>query len=380
MDRYLTDFIKKDLQKKIVLLSGPRQVGKTWISRHLYLASKTVYLNYDRSSDREVIQKEIWDRSAALIIFDEIHKMKGWKNWIKGIYDTEGIKPQLLITGSAKFDAFRKGSRESLAGRHFHYRLHPLSVAELKADFSPQEAMNRILERGGFPEPFIAESSIDAERWRRSHLDSILREDLRDLIVIQDLRSLEYLVDRLAAQVGSPVSYQSLAEDINVSAPTIKRWIHALEAMYVLFCIYPWSRKVKGSLLKQPKVYFYDTGRIPVDNESGRFENLTACALLKHNHFLEDTQGQQRGLFYLRDKQKKEVDFLLVKDIKPIQMIECKLSASEKQNFIHFHSQVNPGTNSILLCRDAERNESHPGWELRSASHWLAELESTTTP
>ncbi len=224
---------------------------------------KIVYLNYDRSSDGEEIQKEIWDRSAALIIFDEVHKMKGWKNWIKGIYDTEGIKPQLLITGSAKFDAFRKGSRESLTGRHFHYRLHPLSVAELKADYSPQEAMNRILERGGFPEPFFAELSGDAERWRRSHLDSILREDLRDLIVIQDLRSLEYLVDRLAAQVGSPVSYQSLAEHINVSAPTIKRWIHALEAMCVLFCIHPSGRKVKGSLLKQPKVYFYDTGRIP---------------------------------------------------------------------------------------------------------------------
>jgi predicted AAA+ superfamily ATPase len=374
MERYLAKFIKKDVHKKIVLLSGPRQVGKTWLSRNLFPESEVVYLNYDRSSDREVIRREIWDRHATLVIFDELHKMKTWKSWIKGIYDTEGTDPGLLITGSAQFDAFRKGGRESLAGRHFLYRLHPLSVAELKATCDPQEAMDRLLERGGFPEPYMADLVIDAARWRRSHLDSILREDLRDLIVIQDLRSLEYLVDRLAAQVGSPVSYQSLAEDIGVSAPTIKRWIQALEAMYVVFTIHPWSRKVKGSILKQPKIFFYDTARIPADNESARFENLTACALLKHLHFAEDTRGENCNLSYLRDKQKHEIDFLIVKDNMPVQMIECKLSATEKHNFAKFQ-QIKPKKISVLLCRDALRNESHGDWELRQAAPWLAALE-----
>jgi predicted AAA+ superfamily ATPase len=374
MRRYLTDFIKKDTLKKIVLLSGPRQVGKTWLSRCLYPASDTVYLNFDRAADRQTIHTEVWDRRAALVIFDELHKMKRWKSWIKGIYDTEGVKPGLLVTGSAQFDAFRKGGRESLAGRHFLYRLHPFCVAELRGTYEPLAAMTRLLERGGFPEAFIAETASDAARWRLSHLDSILREDLRDLMVIQDLRSLEYLVDRLAGQVGSPVSYQSLAEDVGVSAPTIKRWIQALEAMYVIFSIHPWSRKIKGSILKQPKVYFFDTGRIPSNNESARFENLTACALLKHVNFIEDTQGQKGTLCYLRDKQKNEIDFLILNNSVPVQMVECKLSGANKQNFAKFQ-HLNPQKVSILLCRDAPRNESHGDWDLRQAPEWLAELE-----
>jgi predicted AAA+ superfamily ATPase len=205
-------------------------------------------------------------------------------------------------------------------------------------------------------------------------LDSILREDLRDLTVIQDLRSLEYLVDRLAAQVGSPVSYQSLAEDVGVSAPTIKRWIQALEAMYVVFSVQPWSRKVKGSILKQPKIYFYDTGRIPAQNESARFENLTAGALLKHINFIEDTQGQQGRLCYLRDKQKNEIDFLVLNNSVPVQMVECKLSRTDKQDFAKFQ-HLKPQKVSVLLCRDATKNESHEDWELRQAAEWLADLE-----
>jgi uncharacterized protein len=375
MDRYLSDFIKKDLDKKLVLLAGPRQVGKTWLSKALFPATKYEYLNFDRNADRKIIADEAWRRDADLVVLDEIHKMKKWKSWIKGIYDTDGVRPRLLLTGSARLDVTRRGGQESLAGRHHLHRLHPLSVQELSHKYSAQEAFDRLMIRGGFPEPFFAEHDSDADRWRLSHVDSMLREDLRDLVVIQDIKSLEYLVDRLAAQVGSPISYQSLAEDVGVSAPTIKRWISVLESIYVIFVIQPWTRKVKGTLLKQPKIYFFDTARIPDNLESGRFENLVACSLLKHQQFLEDTRGVRGSLHYLRNKKGLEVDFLLVEKSQPTLMIECKLTATDDVNFKHFEN-VAPKNRPILLIRNQSKELSHKTWSLKNAANWLQKLEA----
>jgi predicted AAA+ superfamily ATPase len=375
MERYISEFIKKDLDKKLVLIAGPRQVGKTWLSKNLFPAHRAVYLNFDRNADRKIITTETWSRDSDLVILDEIHKMRSWKSWIKGIYDTEGVRPRLLLTGSARLDVTRRGGHESLAGRHHLYRLHPLSVRELSATFGANKALDRLMNRGGFPEPFFADSEMDADRWRLSHVDSMLREDLRDLVVIQDIKSLEYLVDRLADQVGSPISYQSLAEDVGVSAPTIKRWIATLESVYLIFTVRPWTRKVKGSILKQPKVYFFDTARIPDHLESARFENLVACSLLKHQQFLEDTRGVKGSLYYLRNKQGFEVDFLLTEKSQPTMMVECKLSATEDVNFRTFES-VSPKQRPVLLTRNNSRELSRKSWDLKNAAAWLEKLEA----
>jgi predicted AAA+ superfamily ATPase len=225
MKRYLEEYIQEDLKQKIVLLSGPRQVGKTILS--MQLTPSNVYLNYDSTSDRQIIHAEEWARDVQLVIFDELHKMKKWKSWIKGVYDTEGNSPSLLVTGSARLDTYKKGG-ESLAGRFFPYRLHPLTVKEICKHLNEKSeiALDKLIKLGGFPEPYLKNSKTFAKRWRRTHTDTIIREDLLDLERVRDIKSIEILIDLLRTRVGSTTSYTSLANDLQVSIHTVKHWLH----------------------------------------------------------------------------------------------------------------------------------------------------------
>ncbi|MCY4283117.1 MAG: AAA family ATPase [Gammaproteobacteria bacterium] len=177
MERYLKTAMSEELSRKILLLSGPRQCGKTTLSR--MLSPDYQYLNYDLAEHRLLLGEKSWDRRKALVIFDELHKMAGWKAWLKGIYDVEGMPPALLVTGSARLEAFRK-TGDSLAGRHFQFRLHPLDLKEALAytDLSKDEIFTRLMTLGGFPEPFLNGTRAYYNRWKRSHVDLILRQPL----------------------------------------------------------------------------------------------------------------------------------------------------------------------------------------------------------
>ena len=324
MNRYPEKYIRKDLKEKIVFLSGPRQVGKTTLSKQLI--SPFVYLNFDSQNDRRIIKAEEWSRDTQLIIFDELHKMKKWKSWMKGIYDTEGVPPSMLVTGSARLDVYKKGG-DSLAGRFFPYRLHPLTVKEICCYLKeePEIALRKLINLGGFPEPYLKNNQTYAKRWRRSHVDIIIREDLLDLEKVRDIKSIEILIDLLRSRVGSTVSYTSLANDLQVSIHTVKHWLQVLEDLYVIFPVRPYHRNITRSILKESKYYLYDTGA--VEGVLGaRLENVVACALLRELHFIEDTTGSRVALHYLRDKEKHEVDFLLLIDNKPSLMVEMKMN------------------------------------------------------
>jgi predicted AAA+ superfamily ATPase len=371
MKRSLETSIRKDLDTKIVLLSGPRQVGKTTLAKSLYPASAE-YFNIDSEEHRLLIKKNAWKRDCELVIFDELHKLKKWKNWIKGVYDTEGVRPRLLVTGSARMDAYRKGG-DSLAGRFYSYRLHPFSVAEVKDKNQADEALERIMQLGGFPEPFLKGSESAAKRWRRSHADRILREDLLDIAAVRDLKGIETLVELLRRSVGSTISYESLGRDLQTSPHTVKNWIRMLESLYIIFVVTPYSHNIARSLIKAPKVYFYDTGFIKED-PGARFENAVACALLKRLHFLEDTVGERCSLHYLRDKEKREVDFLTIRDGKQEFLIETKLSTPEITHLKHFSGFLNKAK-PILLAKELKRELQIEGVQIKKASHWLQGLE-----
>jgi predicted AAA+ superfamily ATPase len=374
MERYLTKGIQDDLSRKIILLTGPRQSGKTTLSR--MLRNDFDNINFDNPRHRLSILEQSWDRKKDLIIFDELHKLKNWKSWIKGIYDTEGIPPALVVTGSAKLDTYKKVG-DSLAGRFFQFRLHPLDLKEIirfDPKISIETAFERLLTIGGFPEPFLVGSTKFYKRWKRSHLDIIIRQDLIDLENVQQITVIETLIQLLRKRVGSPVSYSSLARDLETSDKTIKRWLTILENMYILFKVTPYHRNIARSILKSPKYYFYDTGQV-IGDMGIRLENLTACALLKELQFREDCLGEEMKLHYLQRKDGKEIDFLVTRESVPYLMLEVKWADSAlSKNFSLFDKYFDE-VKKIQIVKDLDREKTYPnGAELRRAHTWLADI------
>ena len=371
MRRAITSQILEDLKKKIVLISGPRQSGKITLAK--MLSSEFDYFNYDEPSRRLMLKSKTWDRKKPLIIFDELHKMDQWKLFLKGIYDTEGIPPALVVTGSARMEAFRKVG-DSLAGRYFSHRLHPLDIREAASFLEPQEAMERILKVGGFPEPFLGNDSRFYAQWKRTRLDVILRQDLIDLTAITDLQNIKTLLELFRHRVGSPVSYALLAGDLQKDAKTVKSWILLLENLYVIFPVRPRHRNIARSILKEPKYYFYDTGQLAED-QGMRLENLTACSLLKYAHSLEDRAGIRCKLCYFRTKDGKELDFVLSMDDRIAAAYEVKRSSTDlSPGFRHFSPHLSEAV-KVQLVAYPDREKTHPGGEeIRSLARYLADL------
>ncbi len=377
VSRMLEPYLKKDLKKKIVVLAGPRQCGKTTLAHTL--AAKQDYLNYDALEDRKVIHEKIWDRSKSLIIFDELHKMPKWKSWIKGVYDKEGIKPALLVTGSARLNTFRKFG-DSLAGRHYYFRLHPFDLKELReASFSLplKDAFRRLLTVGGYPEPFLNGSLNEYRRWRTGHTDLILRQDLLDLEPVRDLRSIELLLQMLRSKVGSPISANALATDLQKDQKTIQKWLFLLEEVFLIFRVTPHFKDISRSVKKEPKFYFYDTAYVD-GTDAQKFENLVACALLKECHFQTDALGRSLNLHYLKIKGGREIDFVIVPEdkLEQITMVEAKWGDDQPSpNFKLFSSHLKK-PKQLQLVVDLKRElTTSNGVEVRHALEWLAELK-----
>jgi predicted AAA+ superfamily ATPase len=374
MQRALISRIRADLHKKIILITGPRQTGKTTLAK--MLTPKFDYFNFDDPEHRSEIQARSWDRSKELIIFDELHKLKGWKSWLKGVFDTEKIPPALVVTGSAKLDTYRKVG-DSLAGRFFQYRLHPFDLKELKTiskTLPLEKNFETLMNVGGFPEPFLETNMTFYNRWKQSHLDIIIKQDLVDMESVRNLISISTLIQLLRKRVGSPISYSSLARDLQVNDKTIKSWLTILENMYVVFKIVPYHRNLARSLLKAPKYYFYDNGQVLGDNGI-KLENLVACALLKELQFRQDCLGETWELCYLRNKEMEEVDFLLVRDEKPKLMIEAKWGEEDlSRNFLKFQKHF-PNLPGIQLVRNLRREKTFAShFEVRQAIDWLATI------
>jgi len=375
MKRYLDDLVATDLDRKMVLLTGPRQVGKTTLCRHLMERFQPAqYLNWDIAGDRAILQRHSWNPHSRLLAMDEVHKMPDWKNWLKGVVDSRKPGQALLVTGSARMETWRQ-SGDSLAGRYLAFRLHPISVREWceQQGNTPSEALERLMLRGGFPEPCLAENPVDAHRWRQQYFTDLIREDVVEFSRLHEINTMRLFVELLRERVGSPLSLASIARDLAVSPSTLKRYLDILQALYIVFTVHPWHRNIARAILQTPKVYFFDTGLVRGD-DGMRLENAVAAMLLKHVHFEQDANGKSTGLHYIRTKDGTEVDFALSEDERLTHLIECKLADNTVHRALAGFAGKFPEAEAIQLVRDLRQEEYRAPVQIVDAARWLAEL------
>lgn len=343
--------------REAVFLSGARQVGKTTIAaRCAENYNTSAYMNWDNRIDRQNILAhnipflEARYLEAPLIIFDEIHKYREWKTFLKGLIDHHSNSIDFMVTGSARLQTYRRGG-DSMMGRYFLYQVHPLSVAEIQSSTIgdseikhpteiPQNAWESLIRFGGFPRPFLTAQQRFYNKWMNQRLERLFHEDIRDILQSHEIAKMEVLAHILGHQSGQIANYTSLSNKVQVSDKTIRSWITTLESLYYCFTMRPYSHNVARSLLKDPKVYLLDWSTI--QDKGQRYETMVASHLLKAVHFWQDMGFGQYDLYFMRDQDKREVDFLITKNQKPWILMEVKSSGRERisPHLLHFQKQV----------------------------------------
>ena len=353
LKRSLRRPIAADLRRKMVFVGGPRQVGKTHLGKAL-IADPAAYLNWDVAAHREAILKGQLPPTRDWF-FDEIHKYRGWRGFLKGLYDAAPAGRRILVTGSARLDLYRHGG-DSLQGRYHYYRLHPLSVGELGLA-SPGD-WETLLALGGFPEPFLSGSERLARRWSREYRERLVREDVSGLETVQDLGKLELLALRLPELVGSPLSVNALREELQASHRALTRWLDIFERLYALFRVAPLGAPRIRAVKKERKHYHFDWAL--VKDDAARFENLVASHLLKWVHYRIDTEGEDLELRYFRDVDGREVDFVVTAGRKPVLMIECKWSDAPPASALRYLKARFPACEAWQLSAAGSKDYETP--------------------
>jgi len=331
--RYLLKPIKAFLRNRMVFVGGPRQVGKTTLCLqflHPPFVSNSAYLNWDDPQARYRIKNLELPIDKKMLLFDEIHKFTSWRSYMKGLYDTKKYKYKFLVTGSARLDLYRKGG-DSLLGRYRYLRLHPLTLKELSFN---KDTVEKLLKFGGFPEPFFNGTERNLKLWHRERAYRIINDDIRGLNRVKELTSIELLADALNERVGSPLSIKNLADDLNVHHATVDNWVQILDQIYYSYRIAPFGSPRIRAVKKEQKLYLWDWNTI--GDLGFRFENMVASHLLKYCHFLEDTEGDKMELRFLRDIDKREIDFVVIKNKKPVFAVECKTGEKNVSPHIHY--------------------------------------------
>ena len=347
IEKFGTSVLKE--YNKMLFVSGPRQSGKTTFARELLKQfSQGSYINWDIINDQKKIINtpyffEHENRDAKkdfLVVFDEIHKYKNWKNYLKGCFDGYKTEYRFIVTGSGRLDLFKKGG-DSLFGRYFAVNLFPFSLGELENSAIEPDLLFNYLKEGfdkrqsfknyeqlfnfsGFPEPFLKNDKLFYNLWSNERKKTLIREDIRNAYPVRDISNIEILSNLLPYKISSPLSVNSLREDLNAAFESIKNWLLMLEQFYYFFSIKPYSKSISRAIKKEPKIYLYDW--VEIEDEAKRFENLIALHLYKAVTLWKSFGCGNFGLSYIRDKDGREVDFLVTKNEKPVFMVEAKFN------------------------------------------------------
>lgn len=374
--RYIAALVDDCLdRRKMAFVAGPRQVGKTTFAKHL-VGAQGEYFTWDLEAHRRMLLRapdQFWTPHEvgrpSRVVLDEIHKYPRWKRFLKGLYDTQRDELELVVTGSGRLDVYQKGG-DSLFGRYELHRLHPFTLGELLANgrqevITPSaldarldanelpraaaDALSQLERFTGFPEPLFAQRDATLRRWRRLRRELVLREDLRDLTRIRDLGLIDQLVSLLPERVGSPLSVNALREDLGVAFDTAKGWLETLARLYYLFELRPFAGKLARTLRREGKVYLFD--HTELEDAGARFENLVALHLLKLVDAWNDRGDGDYALAYVRDKERREVDFLVTERRRPYLLLETKLTDEQvSPSLRYFHERLAP-RHAVQLVR-----------------------------
>jgi hypothetical protein len=369
IERALAAQVEADLQEKMVLLSGPRQSGKTTLARGILARAHggggTRYLNWDEDEARSRILEGAYPR-RGLIVFDELHKYGRWRNLLKGLYDRHHDTLRILVTGSARLDLYRRGG-DSLQGRYHHLRLHPFSLKEAGC------SLGDLMRLGPFPEPLLAGSATGARRWSRQYRSRLVREDVATLERVEELGTMELLSVRLPALVGSPLSLNALREDLQVAHKTVERWLDIFERLMFVFRLAPFGPPRIKAVKKSRKHYLFDWTAI--EDEGARFENLIGFHLLKECHHLEDVEGEDAELRFFRDVEGREVDFVQLRSGRPVRFVECKLAETTISPALLYLQRKFSSVDAVqVIARRGVDRVVKEGVRLVSAERFLSEL------
>jgi len=368
--------------RQMRFIAGPRQAGKTTIAKNKLNKEGTpeLYYNWDSTLLRKRYRKEpdilaadilrFKNKGKAWVCFDEIHKMPKWKNMLKDFFDTNEDKINFIVTGSARLDVMRRAG-DSLAGRYFMFRLNPLMISEaagrdikqvmpeesalktiekmLSAERQEEGIVEQFMAKSCFPEPFLMAGEAAAAKWHENYFEKLAKEELREISAIRNLEVVSNLLYLLPSRVGSPLSLESLRQDLEINHATVKNYINYLGLTYAIFTLQPYFTNIKKSVKKEKKAYFYDYYFI--ENEGFRFENLVAMELKARVDLWNDCVKDRYELCYIRTRDKKETDFLVTKNKKPYFMCEAKLSDDSIENHHRINSAAMGGIPFVQVVR-----------------------------
>lgn len=368
----------------MLFLTGPRQTGKTTLAKIIAATySKNNYFNWDNIEDQKTLVNDPYfftiisasKTQKACLIYDEIHKYANWKNYIKGVWDSYHDLFDIVVSGSGRLDLFKRG-KDSLLGRYLQLIVFPFTLGELlkkckgsrelvealdhgidEASAEAKEHFIRLLSMGGFPDPYIKDDAVFTKNWRHERHALVINDDVRQIAQIRELSQLQVLSHLLPTRVGSPLSLNSLREDVSVAFETIRDWIILLEKVFFCFRIFPYAKKLQNALRKEAKLYLFDYSGL--DEPGARFENLVALHCLKAVDVWNRSEADEFNLHYLRDKSKREVDFLITKNKTPWLMIEAKASAASwDPNLLYYQGLLKcPHAVQIVASPDVYRRE-----------------------
>lgn len=399
---YLKSWEELASEKSMIFLAGPRQAGKTTLSKIIAESfANSFYFNWDIHSDRTLLFEnpdffeniERKDSSQPLIILDEIHKYKNWKNYLKGVFDKHSESYKFLVIGSGRLDIYQKGG-DSLAGRYYMLHLFPLTVAELGernmniSDFlndplqisverknKLKNIWDNLARLSGFPQPYLNGKEQTYRRWSGTYSHQLIREDIRDVVEIRSIADVESLYFLLPSKVGNPLSIPSLARDLSVSYNSVRNWLNVFERFFLVFSIPTWTQKVPRTILKERKYYLWDYPRIK--DESARFENMVAAELFRGVTLWGDMGYGDFALHFIRNKEKQEVDFLIVNNGEPFLLIEAKLNnVNPSKSLQNFQKLFNVAAIQLTNIGNSYRFVNNGDYKILSvpAYHWLSQL------